>query len=45
MDAHAKMETFGQDPHRLVDFWHVVEKLAPAAKIVGAESWKEVLAD
>lgn len=43
LDAHVNADTVGKEPHRLIDFWHVVEKLAPAAKGIGADEWRTVL--
>jgi hypothetical protein len=45
LDAHVNPDTVGKEPHRFVDFWHVVEKLAPAARIIDAERSKEMLAE
>ena len=36
LDAEFDEETFGK-VHRLIDFWHAVEKLAPAAKVIAGD--------
>jgi hypothetical protein len=36
LERHVDDDTFG-DVFRLVDFWHLVEKLAPAAKVIAGD--------
>jgi len=43
MDAHLNQETLGAAPSRLIDFWHVIEKLAPAARCIYGDRAVEVL--
>jgi len=50
LDAHFHFENLGVEVHRLLDFWHVIEKLGGAARLIhgdGAgpviERWKILL--
>jgi hypothetical protein len=50
LDSGINEATIGTAPHRLIDFWHVVEKLGAAAKVIhgsGAglviERWRSLL--
>ncbi len=36
--SHLNAERLGVEPHQLVDFWHVIEKLGRAAQVIYGES-------
>jgi len=44
LGAHLNVETVGRDPFRLVDFWHVLEKLGDAARVLAGPESAQLLA-
>jgi hypothetical protein len=45
LEGEINRDTIGKDPQSLIDFWHVVEKLAPAAKVIYGDASAEKLAE
>ena len=37
LDRHVDRDAIGREPRRLIDFWHVVEKLGAAARVIHGE--------